>query len=170
MKNFINSEQIKKAKEILLYVWNFIKELFKNKKSSIGIVFYTVVCYIGSVQYTIRRQMMNTQFKKGIVEMCVLSLMEKKDLYGFEVIEALAKAIDVNENTVYPILRRLTSQQLFTTYVEQTSLGAPRKYYHLTDLGKKRLDAYKKEWQSFLRGVHRILGGSEVWNKIILNN
>jgi len=102
---------------------------------------------------------MNTQFKKGIVEMCVLSLVEKKDLYGFEVIEALATAIDVNENTVYPILRRLTAQSLFTTYMEQTSFGAPRKYYHLTDLGKERLQAYRKEWQSFLKGVNKILGG-----------
>ncbi len=105
---------------------------------------------------------MNTQFKKGIVEMCVLSLMEHKDLYGFEVIEALATAIEVNENTVYPILRRLTAQGLFSTYVEQTSLGAPRKYYHLTDLGQERLGEYRYEWQSFLKGVNRILGGNEV--------
>ncbi len=105
---------------------------------------------------------MNTQFKKGIVEMCVLSLMENKDLYGFEVIEALAIAIDVNENTVYPILRRLTAQNLFETYVEKTSLGAPRKYYHLTQIGHERLAAYKKEWQSFLKGVSRILGGTNL--------
>ncbi len=105
---------------------------------------------------------MNTQFKKGIVEMCVLSLMENKDLYGFEVIESLATAIDVNENTVYPILRRLTAQQLFSTYVEQTSLGAPRKYYHLTDLGKEKLNEYRKEWQSFLNGVSKILGGNHL--------
>ena len=104
---------------------------------------------------------MNTQFKKGIVEMCVLSLMEQKDLYGYEVIETLAKAIDVNENTVYPILRRLTAQSLFNTYVEQTSLGAPRKYYHLTETGKERLYEYKEEWQSFLKGVFQILGGIE---------
>lgn len=104
---------------------------------------------------------MNTQFKKGIVEMCVLSLMEDKDLYGFEVIEALSKAIDVNENTVYPILRRLTAQSLFSTYVEQTSLGAPRKYYHLSDLGHERLHEYRNEWQSFLKGVDQILGGNK---------
>lgn len=104
---------------------------------------------------------MNTQFKKGIVEMCVLSLMEEKDRYGFEVIEALATTIDVNENTVYPILRRLTAQSLFTTHMEQTSLGAPRKYYHLTDLGHARLKAYRDEWHSFLKGVNKILGGNK---------
>lgn len=104
---------------------------------------------------------MNTQFKKGIVEMCVLSLMEHKDLYGFEVIDTLSEAIDVNENTVYPILRRLTAQQLFDTYVEQTTLGAPRKYYHLTEKGKDRLTEYRQEWQSFLTGVHKILGGND---------
>ncbi|MBE0701472.1 MAG: PadR family transcriptional regulator, partial [Acholeplasmataceae bacterium] len=68
---------------------------------------------------------MNTQFKKGILEMCILSLINQHDMYGFEVIETLAKEIDVNENTVYPILRRLTGQNLFETYVEQTNIGAP---------------------------------------------
>ena len=43
---------------------------------------------------------MNTQFKKGIVEMCILSILSKKDMYGFEVIDTLSKEIDVNENTV----------------------------------------------------------------------
>ena len=49
---------------------------------------------------------MNTQFKKGVIEMCVLKLVSQKDMYGFEVIETISKEIDVNENTIYPILRR----------------------------------------------------------------
>ena len=47
---------------------------------------------------------MNTQFKKGVVELCILKLLSEKDMYGFEVIEALANLLFVNENTVYPIL------------------------------------------------------------------
>ena len=103
---------------------------------------------------------MNTQFKKGIVEMCILSLISRKDMYGFEVIDTLAKAIDVNENTVYPILRRLTAQGFFETYVEQTNIGAPRKYYRMTDFGRKKLNQYETEWRSFLEGVLKILGGN----------
>ncbi|PKK94336.1 MAG: PadR family transcriptional regulator [Tenericutes bacterium HGW-Tenericutes-6] len=102
---------------------------------------------------------MNTQFKKGILEMCILSLIDKNDLYGFEVIEKLSSEIEVNENTVYPILRRLTHQGLFTTYTEETNMGAPRKYYKMTELGKEKLKSYEKEWRSFLNGVFKLLGG-----------
>ncbi len=102
---------------------------------------------------------MNTQFKKGILEMCILSIIHDHDMYGFEVIEKLSSEIDVNENTVYPILRRLTSQGLFDTYIEQTKIGAPRKYYKITELGKEKFNDYETEWTAFLKGVFKLLGG-----------
>ncbi|MCR3906062.1 MAG: PadR family transcriptional regulator [Tenericutes bacterium] len=104
---------------------------------------------------------MNTQFKKGILEMCILSIINQRDMYGFEVIEKLANEIEVNENTVYPILRRLTGQGLFDTYIEQTNIGAPRKYYKITEVGIKRLTEYETEWRTFLKGVFKLLGGIE---------
>lgn len=103
---------------------------------------------------------MNTQLKKGILEMCVLYVINEQDMYGFEVIERLAKDIDVNENTIYPILRRLTAQHLFTIYEKQTNLGAPRKYYQITDSGKQRLAENINEWKTFLNGVFKIVGGT----------
>jgi PadR family transcriptional regulator PadR len=103
--------------------------------------------------------LMNTQFKKGVVELCILKLLSEKDMYGFEVIEALANLLFVNENTVYPILRRLTQQGLFTIYTKETNLGAPRKYYHLTAKGRKQLEEYLKEWNLFIKNVYLILGG-----------
>ena len=103
---------------------------------------------------------MNSQFKRGIIEMCVMKIISRKDMYGFELIENISQEIEVNENTIYPILRRLTKQELFDTYTESMSIGAPRKYYTLTDLGKKRLDDYEAEWKSFLDSVYRILGGA----------
>lgn len=102
---------------------------------------------------------MNTQFKKGIVEMCILGIIKKHDMYGFEVIDTLAKAIDVNENTVYPILRRLTSQGLFDTYEKTTNVGAPRKYYRITKDGLNKYAEYEKEWKTFIDGVYTLLGG-----------
>ena len=103
---------------------------------------------------------MNSQFKKGIIEMCVLKIISRKDMYGFELIENISREIEVNENTIYPILRRLTKQELFDTYTESTSIGAPRKYYTLTDLGKEKLKEYEDEWKTFLDSVYRILGGA----------
>lgn len=104
---------------------------------------------------------MNTQFKKGILEMCILYVINEKDMYGFEVIDRLANSIDVNENTVYPILRRLTSQNLFTTYQKETNLGAPRKYYKITKVGTSKLNQSLDEWKTFLNGVFNIIGGEK---------
>jgi PadR family transcriptional regulator PadR len=102
---------------------------------------------------------MNTQFKKGIIELCVLKIVSRKDMYSFEVIEKISKEIEVNENTVYPILRRLTKQEFFETYTESMSIGAPRKYYRITDTGLKHLNDWELEWTNFLGSVSRVLGG-----------
>ncbi len=103
---------------------------------------------------------MNTQFKKGIIELCVMKLVNDKDMYGLEVIETISKEIEVNENTIYPILRRLTKQGYFDTYKEAEGVGAPRKYYRLTSEGIERLDESLNEWTQFLTRVTRILGGT----------
>ena len=104
---------------------------------------------------------MNSQFKRGIIEMCVLKMISREDMYGFQLIETISKEVDVNENTIYPILRRLTKQGLFDTYSKSMSVGAPRKYYSLTDTGTVKLEEYESEWRKFLDGVYRILGGSK---------
>lgn len=104
---------------------------------------------------------MITQFKKGIVELCVLKMISRKDMYGFEVIDTISKEIEVNENTIYPILRRLTTQEYFETYKESMSIGAPRKYYKMTGLGQEKLDQAEMEWNKFVESVQRILGGNE---------
>ncbi len=104
---------------------------------------------------------MITQFKKGIVELCVLKMVSRKDMYGFEVIDTLSKEIEVNENTIYPILRRLTKQEYFDTYKESMSIGAPRKYYKITGLGQEKLNLTEIEWKKFVDSVSRILGGKE---------
>lgn len=104
---------------------------------------------------------MNSQFKRGIIEMCVLKMISREDMYGFQLIETISKEVEVNENTVYPILRRLTKQGLFDTYSKSMSIGAPRKYYTLTDEGTLKLGKYEDEFKKFLDGVYRILGGSK---------
>ncbi len=104
---------------------------------------------------------MNSQFKRGIIEMCVIKIISRKDMYGFELIENISQEIEVNENTIYPILRRLTKQGLFDTYTESMSIGAPRKYYTLTQHGEEKLREYEDEWKTFLDSVYRILGGAK---------
>ena len=104
---------------------------------------------------------MNAQFKKGIVEICILKVISDEEMYGFEIIEKLSKRLDINENTIYPILRRLTEQGLFTTYTKESQLGAPRKYYQITTEGVEALKVYQQEWTEFLNNVMAILKGEQ---------
>ncbi len=100
---------------------------------------------------------MNSQFKKGIIELCVLSVLVEEDTYGYSIISKLSSYIDVNENTIYPILRRLTHDDYFTTYLVESSEGAPRKYYKMTQKGFKYYLELRDEWDSFIGGVYQIL-------------
>ena len=81
---------------------------------------------------------MNTQFRKGVLEICVLTLISKKDMYGYEIVQNISKVIEVNEGTIYPILRRLTKEEYFETYILESNEGPARKYYKITDKGREK--------------------------------
>ncbi|CDR30684.1 transcriptional regulator, Acidobacterial, PadR-family [Acholeplasma oculi] len=100
---------------------------------------------------------MNTQFKKGILDLCILYVINEHEMYGFEIIEKLSTLLDVNENTIYPILRRLTEQELFETYTKVNPLGADRKYYRITQKGIEQMNTYLREWYQFIDNVNKIL-------------
>lgn len=102
---------------------------------------------------------MNVQLKKGVLELCVLSLLFKKDCYGYELVEEISKNILISEGTIYPLLKRLKDEGYFTTYLEESQNGPPRKYYRLTDLGVKTKELLHKEWVAFAAGVNTIVGG-----------
>lgn len=104
---------------------------------------------------------MNIQFKKGVLELCVLSILAKKDCYGYELVNDISKNITISEGTIYPLLRRLTKEGLFTTYLQESQEGPPRKYYQLTELGQKAKEDLSNEWFSFVEGVNRIVRGEE---------
>jgi PadR family transcriptional regulator PadR len=91
--------------------------------------------------------------------MCVIKIISQKEMYGFEVIETLSTMLEVTDNTVYPLLRRLTEQGVFSTYVVPQGLTPPRKYYRITDEGKVKLEAMVKDWRKFLTNVVTIIGG-----------
>lgn len=100
---------------------------------------------------------MNTQFRKGVLEICVLALISKKDMYGYEIVQNISKVIDVNEGTIYPILRRLTKDEYFETYILESNEGPARKYYKITPTGRGNLDKLMKEWKEFVGAVNIIL-------------
>ena len=104
---------------------------------------------------------MNIQFKKGVLELCVLSMLARKDCYGYELVNEISKSILISEGTIYPLLKRLKDEGYFTTYLEESQEGPPRKYYMLTDLGRKTREVLTKEWFSFLEGVNKIISREE---------
>ena len=104
----------------------------------------------------------NTQFKKGVLELLVLVIVSKKDMYGYELVEEVSDIVDVNEGTIYPILKRLTNERYFETYLEESSEGPPRKYYHLTILGDKRKTEILKSWKIFEKSVNKFIKESEL--------
>ena len=100
---------------------------------------------------------MNPQYKKGVIELCALSMLYRRDCYGYEVSETISKHIDIADGSVYPILRKLKNAGMVTTYLSEGSGGPPRKYYVLTELGKEEYLSAKTEWLEFVKSVGRML-------------
>ena len=101
---------------------------------------------------------MNTQFKKGALELCVLAMIKDKNMYGYEIVQNISNSIEVNEGTIYPILRRLTKDGYFDTYMVASSEGPARKYYEITGQGIEYLNSQKEEWYEFIDVVDSIIG------------
>ncbi len=100
---------------------------------------------------------MNTQYKKGVLDLCVLSLLHKRDCYGYEISDFLSKRIDISDGTVYPLLRKLKADGLLTTYLQEESGGPPRKYYKLTDHGREVYKNDRAEYLKFAQSVRTLL-------------
>ncbi len=104
---------------------------------------------------------MDTQFKKGVLDICVLATISKNEMYGYGLKVEMAKLMDINENTLYPLLRRLEKDELLETYSKTSEAGRTRKYYSITQKGQEYLDMMSKEWKEFTKSVDRILEGGE---------
>lgn len=102
---------------------------------------------------------MNIQFKKGVLELCVLSLLDRKDFYGYELVEHISRFIDISEGTIYPLLRKFRNEGYVTNYLQESQEGPPRKYYKLTDRGREAYQDLHIEWESFIDSVSNILRG-----------
>lgn len=100
---------------------------------------------------------MNIQLKKGVLELCVLSVLKDRDCYGYELVNEISKNIEISDGTIYPILRRLTQEGYFTTYLQESQEGPPRKYYSLTEIGEQSRQLLTQEWISFSKGVNNII-------------
>jgi|SRR5699024_8012952 len=104
---------------------------------------------------------MNVQFKKGILEICVLVLLDKQDCYGYELVQKISEKVEIAEGSMYPLLRRLTKEGYCTTYVQKSTDGPSRKYYRLTLQGEEYLTQQMAAWRAFSQAVNQLIEEGE---------
>lgn len=101
---------------------------------------------------------MDIQLKKGLLEFCVLSVLQKSDSYGYQIVKDVSECIEISESTLYPILKRLESNSYLETYsVEHNS--RLRKYYKINDKGKDHIKEFLNDWQQVMKIYYFIKGG-----------
>lgn len=97
------------------------------------------------------------QMRKGILEFCILSILDKKEAYPSEIIDALKNAkLIVVEGTLYPLLTRLKNAELLSYRWEESKSGPPRKYYSLTKMGSAFLEELTGTWSELNEAVTKI--------------
>lgn len=97
------------------------------------------------------------QMRKGILEFCILSILNKKEAYPSEILDALKDGkLIVVEGTLYPLLTRLKNTELLTYRWEESQSGPPRKYYSLTETGKSFLEELMTTWEELNTAVTKI--------------
>ena len=102
---------------------------------------------------------LGAQLRKGVVESCVLGLLESEPMYGWQLSETLVgHGMIASIGTLYPMLSRLRAQGLVTTYAEASETGPVRKYYELTALGRTQLNDFRKQWATFVPAVDGFVG------------
>ncbi len=98
------------------------------------------------------------QMKKGILEMCILSILDGKEAYPSDILAELkASKLLVVEGTLYPLLTRLKKAELLSYRWEESSSGPPRKYYTLTEEGKKALKELSLSWTELVESITKIM-------------
>ncbi len=107
----------------------------------------------------IKMSLENTQaqMRKGILEYCILSILDKKEAYPSEILETLKDAkLIVVEGTLYPLLTRLKNMELLSYRWEESQSGPPRKYFTLTKMGKAFLEELDSTWSELSEAVNKI--------------
>jgi PadR family transcriptional regulator PadR len=96
-----------------------------------------------------------SQLRRGVLELCVLRLLNRQESYGYEIVSTLAALgpLAAGENTVYPLLRRLKSDGHLETVSVESPAGPPRQYYRLTAAGRRRLAAIDRDWTALVEAV-----------------
>jgi|P827metagenome_2_1110787.scaffolds.fasta_scaffold02709_14 transcriptional regulator, PadR family len=99
---------------------------------------------------------MTYQLTAPLLDACVLGIVEKEDAYGYTLTQKVRELVDISESTLYPVLRRLQKDECLVTY-DAPYQGRNRRYYAITDYGRRRLEFYKDEWEKYKANIDRLL-------------
>ena len=103
---------------------------------------------------------MDIQLKRGMLDVCVLAAIKDEDSYGYQIIKDMKPYVTISESTLYPILRRLEAGALLTVHSVEHN-GRLRKYYHITDTGRARIEEFKEDRKE-LESIYRFIVKEEV--------
>lgn len=92
---------------------------------------------------------MDSQLKRGLLDVCVLAAIKSEDSYGYKIIKDVKPYIKLSESTLYTILKRLEQAGMLTVWTAEHG-GRLRKYYHITDAGLRRIEEFRSEWEEVM--------------------
>ena len=103
------------------------------------------------------KENVRSQMRKGVLEFCILSILDKKEAYASSLIEDLKSAnMLVVEGTLYPLLIREKNQGLLSYRWEESPQGPPRKYYTITDKGRELLEEMNSSWNDLVETINML--------------
>lgn len=104
---------------------------------------------------------MNKELLKGSTTTMILSLLATEPMYGYQMTKTLAEhsnqIFTLKEGTLYPLLHNLENNGMICSYWEESETGRKRKYYRITETGKKLQQEKQQEWQVFSEAVNRVI-------------
>ena len=103
---------------------------------------------------------MGFQVGSTLLDACVLAVLSRGDTYGYVLTQTMRDGMDISESTLYPVLRRLQKDGYLTTY-DQPFQGRNRRYYAITEDGRKRFEGFKRDWIQYKTQVDKLLCGGD---------
>ena len=105
---------------------------------------------------------MDIQLKRGLLDVCVLAAIKSEDSYGYKIIKDMKSYITLSESTLYTVLKRLETAEMLTVHTVEHG-GRLRKYYHITEAGRKRIEDFKDDWKEIL-AIYRFVTKEDTTN------
>ena len=100
------------------------------------------------------------KIESSLLDACALAILSRGDTYGYEITQEMKSAIMISESTLYPVLRRLQKEGYCVTY-DQPHQGRNRRYYQITEEGKRKLSEYHKDWVVYRKAIETLLFDGE---------